>query len=110
MDANACGWIAAYLEWADADECAIAALEPAGTADPEACSCAETTAAYLEWMTAACFGRRAGDRVPVRVVEALPELRGTLLMHALQTEADVLQLVAGDVRSLAAKVLALQLH
>jgi hypothetical protein len=109
MDANTCGWIAAYLEWTDADACAI---EPAGSeiiSDFEALDCAQTAAAYLEWMTTTCFGRRAGDRAP-RALETIPELRGTVLMQALQTEADVLQLVAGDVRSLAAKVLALQLH
>jgi hypothetical protein len=110
MDANTCGWIAAYLEWTDADACAI---EPGGfeiISDFEALDCAQTAAAYLEWMTAASFGRRAGDRVPPRAVEAIPELPGTVLMKALQTEADLLQLVAGDVRTLATKVMALRLH
>jgi hypothetical protein len=113
MDANVCGWIAAYLEWADAEDCATAALEStaAETPDTDACSCAETAAAYLDWMTAAAFGRRAGDRAPRAVdAEALHYFREAMLRKALQSEADLLENVAGDVRALAARVLTLELH
>lgn len=110
MDANASGWIAAYLEWADADVRAVEPPDSEAPIDPDVLDAAQTAAAYLEWMTAACFGRRAADRLPTHVLEVTPEFRGRMLMKALQSEADVLQLVAGDVRALAANMMALELH
>ena len=102
MDANASGWIAAYLEWADADVCAIEAPEAAAgeIPDTDACSCTETetAAAYLEWMTAAAFGRRAGDRAgrAIRAGDAagLHDFREAMLLKALQTETDLLHLLS----------------
>ena len=110
MDANSSGWIAAYLEWADADVGAIGPAEPEAPAVAEAFDAAQTVAAYLEWMTSACFGRRAADRAPHPFPTPFTEIRGAALHKALQSEADFLQLVAGDVRALAAKVQTLELH
>lgn len=98
MDANASGWIAAYLEWADADACAIEAPGSAAgnTPDIDACSCTETAAAYLDWMTAASFGRRAGDRGRAAVASdaaALHDFREAMLLKALETEADCLHIL-----------------
>jgi hypothetical protein len=99
MDANASGWIAAYLEWADADACAIEAPEAAGqNPDTDACSCAETAAAYMEWMTAAAFGRRTGDRAGRATraggADGLQDFREAMLLKALQTETDLLHLLS----------------
>ena len=110
MDANTSGWIAAYLEWADADVGAIGPAEPDAPAVTDVLDAAQTAAAYLEWMTSACFGRRAGDRAPRPIPAPFPEMRGLTLHKALQSEADFLQLVAGDMRALAAQVQTLELH
>jgi hypothetical protein len=110
MDANTCGWIAAYLEWADADVGAIGPSEPEAPAATAVFDAAQTAAAYLEWMTCACFGRRAGDRAPHPIPAPFAEVRGATLHKALQSEAEFLQLVAGDMRALAAKVQTLELH
>ena len=110
MDANTSGWIAAYLEWADAEAGAIGPAEPEAPAVADALDAAQVAAAYLEWMTSACFGRRAGDRAPHPIPTPFAQIREAMLHKALQSEADFLQLVVGDVRALAAKVQTLELH
>lgn len=103
MDATAGGWIAAYLEWTDADRCAIESTPgsvPAEPHDAMTCSCEEIADAYLEWMATPSFGRRAGDRVErtgraIWATDAaeLDSFREAMLLRALQTEADCLHLL-----------------
>jgi hypothetical protein len=101
MNANAPqgGWIVAYLEWLDGEERAGEAPGPAAAeaAAAEACSCEETAAAYLEWIAAPSFGRRATDRVGRATwagdVVGLEAHREAMLLKALETEADCLHLL-----------------